>query len=156
MTQYDINIAIEPLESSVGLTLMFWNIPGVKNVFNPGMKLYLVRVFYPKCYIIATFIPDNDPIWQYYSNGTSRIIGRVEINDLEYPRGQKCFQPGDETVFGEGFTTQILHVLLIDSQFGGFWVAPLPTLPTKNCLWTVSKNSLRMVHLDSHRVLGWD
>ena len=59
------------------------------------------------------------------------MIGRVEINILEYPRGQKCFQPGDETVFGEGFTTQILHVPLIDSQFGGFWVAPLPTLPTR-------------------------
>ena len=100
---------------------------------------------------MATSMLDNDPIWHYYSNWTSRIIGRVEINDLEYPRGQKCFHPGDETVFGEGFTTQILHVLLIDSQFGGFWVAPLPTLPTKNRLWTVSKNGLRMVHLDSVR-----
>ena len=29
------------------------------------------------------------------------MIGRVEINDLEYPRGQKYFHPGDETVFGE-------------------------------------------------------
>ena len=48
MTQYDIIIAIEPLESLVGLKLMFWNIPGVKNVFTPGMKVYLMKVFYPK------------------------------------------------------------------------------------------------------------
>ena len=48
MTQYDIIIEIEPLESLLGLTLMIWNIPGVKNVFTPGMKLYSVRFFYPK------------------------------------------------------------------------------------------------------------
>ena len=45
MTQFDIIIAIEPLESLVGWKLMFWNIPGVKNVFTLGMKLYLLRVF---------------------------------------------------------------------------------------------------------------
>ena len=31
------------------------------------------------------------------------MIGRVEINVLEYPRGQKCFHPGDESVLDEGF-----------------------------------------------------
>ena len=66
--------------------------------------------------------------------GVSLILELYQIIHLEYTWCQKCFQPGDETVFGEGFTTQILHVLLIDSQFGGFWVAPFPTLPTKNRL----------------------
>ena len=81
---------------------MFWNIAGVKNVFTPGIKLYSVRVYYPKmlhyCYIHARY----DPIWHYHSHWTSRIIDRVEINVLEYPRGQKYFHPGDETVFREG------------------------------------------------------
>ena len=47
-TQDDIIIAIEPLESLVGLKLMFWNIPGVKNIFTPGIKLYLAGVLFPK------------------------------------------------------------------------------------------------------------
>ena len=74
-----------------------------------------------KCYIMATFMPDNYPIWHYYSHWTSRIIGRVEINDLEYPRGQKHFHPGDETVFGEGFlpwnATLLLHSCWIMNQY---------------------------------------
>ena len=31
------------------------------------------------------------------------MIDRVEINILEYPRGQICFHPGDESVLDEGF-----------------------------------------------------
>ena len=60
MTQYDIIIAIEPLESLVGLKLMIWIIPGVINVFTPGMKLYSMRVFYPKmvhtCWIMTQYV----------------------------------------------------------------------------------------------------
>ena len=35
---------------------------------------------------MATFMLKNGPIRQYYSNGTSKIIYRVEINDWEYPQ----------------------------------------------------------------------
>ena len=62
-----------------------------------------------KCYFMATSMLDNDPIWHYYSNWTCRIICRVEINYLEYPRGQNG-DPGSPQVEKSGIFV-VFHTL---------------------------------------------